>query len=166
MAETKITKNKVYLFLDISKTISSDAWKPTWKRIDRSTQFTLAMNANEQEMDYIAYEIPISEVDRYKPEIAQEIAMYRGNPIYDFIEEYFYDLPVGDAIKVPVLVVFPADSAGVYKAWQVKEARCIPTNFNPVDGKAEFNLKLGGDIQRGTATAVDGDPVFTEKTDA
>lgn len=162
MAETRITKNKVYLFLDTSKTISSASWNPVWKRIDRSTVFTLAMNANENEMDYIAYETPISEVDRYKPEISQEIALYRGNAIYDFMEEFVYNLPVGDDIKVPLLVVFPADADGKYKAWQVKENRCIPTNFNPVDGKLEFSLKLGGDIQKGTATSPDGTVAFVE----
>ncbi len=164
MAEVKITKNQCYLFLDISETVNTGTWTPEWKRIDKSTIFDLTMNANETEMDYIAYETAITEIDKYKPEISQEIAMYRGNPIYDYMEGYFYNLPVGDSLRTPLLVCFPPDSTGSIKAWQVKDNRCVPTNFNPVDGKLSFNLKLGGDIEKGTATIKDGAPTFVEAT--
>lgn len=164
MAEVKITKNMCYLFLDVSETINTDAWKPEWKRIDKSTIFDLTMNANENEMDYIAYETAVTEIDKYSPEISQEIAMYRGNPIYDFMAKYFYNLPVGDAVRTPLLVVFPPDSDGKMNAWQVQENRCVPTNFNPVDGKLTFTLKMGGNIEKGTATITGGAPTFVEAT--
>ncbi len=162
--ETKITKNQCYLFLDTSETVNTESWKPTWNRIDKSTIFDLTMNANENEMDYISYETAITEIDKYQPEIAEEIAMYRGNAIYDYMEGYFYGLPVGDSLRTPLLVCFPPDASGKIKAWQVKDNRCVPTNFNPVDGKLSFNLKLGGDIQKGTVTITSGTPTFTEAT--
>lgn len=163
--EKKITRNQCYLFLDTSETVNTETWKPTWARIDKSTIFDLTMNANENEMDWIAYETAVTEIDEYKPEISQEIAMYRGNAIYDFMEGYFYNLPIGESARVPLLVCFPPDSTGSIKAWQIKENRCVPSNFNPVDGKLSFNLKFGGDIQKGTATITSGTPTFTEATE-
>ena len=67
MAETKITKNQVIPFLDISGTINGETHTPQWARIDRSTIFDLALNPNSQETDYISLEAPIEDVDKYKP---------------------------------------------------------------------------------------------------
>lgn len=162
----KISKDKVAIYLDTSKSITSESWVPTWNRVAKSTIFDLAFNPQSTTEDYIAYETAIEEISGYQPEIPQEIALYRGDPIYDFIEDLVYDLQVGDALRVPVLLLFPPklDSegklAGEIRAWQIQEARLLLSNYNTVDGKATFTLKLGGTYDRGTATVADGVPVF------
>ena len=166
MAETKITKNQVIPFLDISGTINTENHTPEWARIDRSTIFDLALNPNSQETDYSSLEAPIEEVDKYKPELPQEIALYRGNKIYDFVEQMVIDLPIGDAIRVPALICFPpkpgSGSTTTIAAWQVLDCRLLLSNYNSVDGKITFTLKLGGDIDKGTATITGGVPTFTK----
>lgn len=165
MAETKITKNQVIPFLDISGTINGETHTPQWARIDRSTIFDLALNPNSQETDYISLEAPIEEVDKYKPELPQEIALYRGNKIYDFVEQMVINLPVGDAIRVPALICFPpkpSTSTPTIAAWQVLDCRLLLSNYNSVDGKITFTLKLGGDIDKGTVTITEGVPTFTK----
>ena len=163
----KITKDKVAIFLDTSKTITTPSWVPEWKRIEKSTIFDLAFNPQSTTEDYIAYETPIEEISGYQPEIPQEIALYRGDPVYDYIEDLVYDLEVGDALRVPALLMFPpkmdasGNLAGDIRAWQVKEARLLLSNYNSVDGKITFTLKLGGTIEKGKATSVDGSPTFT-----
>lgn len=165
----KITKDKVALFLDISKTITTSSWVPDWRRLMKSKIFDMAFNVQSTTEDYIAYETPIEETSGYQPEIPQECAMYRGDPIYDFVEDLAYDLQVGDALRVPTLVMFPPKLTeegkleGEIRAWQVKEARLILNNFNPVEGKITFNVKLGGTYDRGTVEVADGVPVFTVK---
>ncbi len=165
----KVTKDKVAIYLDTSKSITTPSWVPEWKRIEKSTIFDLAFNPQSTTEDYIAYETAIEEISGYQPEIPQEIAMYRGDPIYDYIEDLVYDLQVGDALRVPVLLLFPPELdnegklAGEIKAWQIKEARLLLSNFNSVEGKITFTLKLGGTYGRGTVEVSNGVPVFSEK---
>lgn len=169
MAETRITKNQVIPFLDISQTINTNTHTPEWARIDRSTIFDLALNPNSQETDYISLAAPIEEVDKYKPELPQEIALYRGNKIYDFVEQMILDLPVGDGVRVPALICFPpkpnsGGTGSTINAWMVKDCRLLLSNYNSVDGKITFTLKLGGDIAKGTVTITEGVPSFTAST--
>lgn len=164
MAEIKITKNQVIPFIDVSKKINTDSWVPDWKRIDKSTIFDLALNPQSESVDYIAYESAIEEISSYQPELQQEIALYRGNPIYDFVESLCIDLPVGDAVKVPFLLAWPPAEGGTIRGWQVKDCRLLLSNYNSVDGKITFTLKLGGDIEKGEVTvSTDGAPNFSLK---
>lgn len=160
MAEQiKITKDKVIPFLDTSGTVGSSSWTPNWNRIDKSTIFDLAFNPQSTTEDYIAYETAIEEISGYQPELPQEIALYRGNPIYDYVEDLCYNLQVGDALRVPLLLLWPPKSE-VIRAWQVKDCRLLLSNYNSVDGKITFTLKLGGTYDRGTATVTNGKPEF------
>lgn len=162
MAEVKITKNKVIPFLDISGTANTGAsWVPVWKRIDKSTIFDLAFNPQSTTEDYIAYETAIEEISGYQPELPQEIALYRGNAVYDYVESLCYNLEVGDALRIPFLLCWPPEDNGDIKAWQVKENRLLLSNYNSVEGKVTFTLKIGGDIERGTVTISAGVPVFS-----
>ena len=162
MAEVKITKNKVIPFLDISGTANTGAsWVPVWKRIDKSTIFDLAFNPQSTTEDYIAYETAIEEISGYQPELPQEIALYRGNAVYDYVESLCYNLEVGDALRIPFLLCWAPEDNGTIKAWQVKENRLLLSNYNSVEGKVTFNLKIGGDIERGTVTISEGVPVFS-----
>ena len=162
MAEVKITKNKVVPFLDISGTANTGAsWVPVWKRIDKSTIFDLAFNPQSTTEDYIAYETAIEEISGYQPELPQEIALYRGNAVYDYVESLCYNLEVGDALRIPFLLCWAPEDNGNIKAWQVKENRLLLSNYNTVEGKVTFNLKIGGDIERGTVTISEGVPVFS-----
>lgn len=155
MPETKLKKTEFIPFLDVS---TGSASGPSWKRIDRSTIFALNPNPQTQERDYISYETPVTEVTGYKPELPQEIAIYEGNPIYDFIFNLFYDLPVGDSVVVKSLMCFGGTGK---KAWQVDKTTVTLGEMNTVDGKISFTLGFGGDITRGTYTITDGAPTFT-----
>ncbi|MBE5807643.1 MAG: hypothetical protein E7317_04810 [Clostridiales bacterium] len=154
--ETKLTKNKFIPFLDVAQGSENT---PSWKRIDKSTIFALNPNPQAEAMDYICYESPIDEVDHYEPELPQEIALYEGNPMYDFIAQMFYDLPVGEDAKVPALICFAGTAK---KAWHIPDNVIELGELNTVDGKLSFTLKLGGDIEKGTYTINEsGVPTFT-----
>lgn len=157
--ETKLTKNNFIPFLDTNK----GSGTASWARIDKSTIFSLNPNPQSESLDYICYESPVEEVDHYEPELPQEIALYEGNPMYDFIAQMFYDLPVGSAAKVPALICFAGTGK---KAWMVPDNVIQLGELNTVDGKLSFTLKLGGDIQKGTYTVSEGVPTFTPASSA
>ena len=161
MAESKIKKNNVVPFIDTSETVNSETWTPTWKRIDKSTIFDLAFNPQSESMDYINQESAVEEISGYQPELPQEIALYRGNTIYDFVEKLCIDLPIGDNVKVPFMLAWPPAEDSTIRAWQVRECRLLLSNYNSVDGKMTFTLKLGGTIEKGKVTGAAGQPTFT-----
>ena len=158
MPETKLTKNLFIPFLDVLK---GGTGAPSWKRIDKSTIFALNPNPQTESMDYICYESPVEEVDHYEPELPQEIALYEGNPMYDFIIGMFYDLPVGSEAKVPALICFAGTGK---KAWMIPDNVIQLGELNTVDGKVSFTLKMSGDVHKGTYTLTEGVPAFTEAT--
>ena len=156
--ETKLTKNNFIPFLDVNK----GSGTASYARIDKSTIFALNPNPQSEEVDYICYESPVSEIDHYEPELPQEIALYEGNPMYDFIFSMFYDLPVGSAAKVPALLCFAGEGK---KAWLIPDNVIELGELNTVDGKLSFTLKLGGDIQKGVYTLSNaGVPTFTPES--
>ena len=155
MPETKLTKNNFIPFLDTTQGTTT----ASWARIDRSTIFSLNPNPQSESVDYICYESPVEEIDHYEPELPQEIALYGGNPMYDFMFGLFYDLPVGSAAKVPALLCFAGTGK---KAWLVPENVIQLGELNTMDGKLSFTLKMGGDITKGTYTiSTAGVPTFS-----
>ncbi len=151
--ETLLKKTQFIPFLDTKGTGTT----AVWKRIIKSTIFDLALNAETESKDYISTEMPVEEVKKYAPELAQENELIEGDGIYDFIFNMFYSLPVGSACRVPCLLCFGGSGA---KAWQT-DATIVLGNLNTVDGKISYTIKIGGDIQRGTYTIEGGTPSFS-----
>ena len=160
MAEVKLRKFQTIPFMDINK----GEGEYEWRRIKRSTLFALNPNPQTTEEDYISMETPVTEVEKYQPELPQEVALYAGDDIYEFIFNMFYDLPVGTGLKCPTMICFPPNGEGEQRAWVVDETTVELGEYNSVDSKVSFTLKLGGDIKRGKYE-VSGDSVtFTEGT--
>ena len=152
MAEIRITKNMCIPFIDVSE---SDA--PSWKRIDKSTIFEIEMNAETESCDYISQEMPTEEIVSYAPSMDQEIATYRGNPIYEFMFQRFYDCSTAHGKS---LICFPADEGGRPRAWLVADTTFVLDAMNWAEGKITWSMRFGGDIQRGSYTVSDGVPGF------
>lgn len=159
MAKTKLKKHQTILMIDVS-----DNETPDWARIGKSTIFDLALNANIVTNDYIEDEMPTDEVTHYKPTLPQELQTIKGDKAFDFLYDMLYNLPTGEDVKIPVLVIFAGnngtDEAPVYNAWLV-QATIILTNFNTVDEKITFDISFGSTLSKGTATITDGKPVFS-----
>ena len=156
---TKLTKDQFIPFLDVDedKTFTDNEWT----RIDLSTIFELAVNPQTESMDYICYKNAVEEVISNQPELPEEIALYEGNPMYDYIAEKLYNLPVGDDCKVPFLLCFGGTPA---RAWRGICTLVLDT-LSSTDGKISFSMKMGGDIETGTYTISDGVPTFVSAND-
>ena len=152
MAEIRITKNMCIPFIDVSE---SDT--PSWKRIDKSTIFEIEMNAETESCDYISQEMPSEEIVSYAPSMDQEIATYRGNPIYEFMFQRFYNCSTAHGKS---LICFPADESGKQMAWLVTDTSFVLNAMNWAEGKITWSMRFGGDIQRGTYSVSNGVPSF------
>ena len=154
-AVTKLKKTQFIPFLDITEDLTLAAC--TWKRIDKSTLMSISMNPQTETNEWIDSDIPEEEVTSNQPEIGQEIAIYQGNPIYDFLFAKFYDMPTGEECKVPFLQCFGGTDK---KAWR-SIATIIFDSLDAVAGKLTFTIKLGGNVEKGTYTITEGAPTFT-----
>ena len=152
---TKLKKTQFIPFLDVSEDLKLAAC--TWKRIDKSTLMSISMNPQTETNEWIDSDIPEEEVTSNQPEIGQEIAIYQGNPIYDFLFAKFYDMPTGEECKVPFLQCFGGTDK---KAWR-SIATIIFDSLDAVAGKLTFTIKLGGNVEKGTYTITEGVPTFT-----
>ena len=152
MAEIRITKNMCIPFIDVSE---SDT--PSWKRIDKSTIFEIEMNAETESCDYISQEMPTEEIVSYAPSMDQEIATYRGNPIYEFMFQRFYNCSTAHGKS---LICFPADESGKQRAWLVTDTSFVLNAMNWAEGKITWSMRFGGDIQRDTYSVSNGVPSF------
>ena len=152
---TKLKKTQFIPFLDTTEHLTLQAC--TWKRIDKSTLMSISMNPQTETNEWIDSDIPEEEVTSNQPEIGQEIAIYQGNPIYDFLFAKFYDMPTGEECKVPFLQCFGGTDK---KAWR-SIATIIFDSLDAVAGKLTFTIKLGGNVEKGTYTITEGTPTFT-----
>ena len=155
MVLVKLKKNQYIPFLDTAKDLTYAA--STWKAIDLSTVFELTVGEVEEEMDYICYENAVTEITGNKPELPQEIALYQGNAIYDFMIGELQNLPIGTDCKVPFLICFGGTGKIAWRGVCTISGKVL----NTVDGKITFSMKMGGDITKGTYTITEGVPTFT-----
>lgn len=163
-AMTKLRKHQFIPLIDTSETVHTNEWNPNWQRIKKSTIFALNPNPQTVTQDYISDEFPIEEIEKYLPELPQEVALYEKDPIYDFMFKLFYNLPVGTAIQHPALICFGGSEK---KAWQIKQTTLVLGELNTVDGKLSFTMKFGGNIDRGTYAISDaGVTTFTPEAAA
>lgn len=148
-----IKKHQIGLFLNMA---ASGAAAPSWTRIKKSTELTISMNPETEDVDYIADESPTTELKQYKPSIEQPLKMIKGEPDFEAVWPRFYDLKTGDEAKMDVLVVFIFDKTGsgtsaTYKAWKTRSLVTF-NELNAVDSELSFDINFGGNIERGTCT--------------
>ena len=156
-----IKKHLIALFVNTGTSSS-----PTWTRIKKSTELTIALNPETEEVDYIADENPTTELSKYAPSIEQPLKMIKGEPDFEFIWDKFFSLSTGEDAKAEYMIVFMFDKneSGAYRAW--KGSSIISCNeMNAVDSEISFDLAFGGTVDKGTAAVVSGTPTFTSDVD-
>lgn len=152
-AMTRLTKNLFMIFLDTNKDLTFAS--NLWKRIGRSTIYSLSAGEQTEDNDYIMYENPVTEVRGNKPTLPQEIVLNEGDPMYDFVAEEFYNLPTGEDCKVPYLNCFGGEDARAWRGIATMTDKVLDT----VAGKITFTLNFG-DPEKGTYEINDGSPSF------
>lgn len=135
-----------------------------WARIGKSTVFDLILNAQTEENNFIENELPETDITYYKPELSQELQSNKGDAAFDYLYDMFFNLPTGEDVKKPLLIVFDGnngtDDDPVFKAWNT-QSTLVLDHFDSVAEKIYFKFNINS-IERGTATVTDGKPTFTK----
>lgn len=155
----RLKKHKTIPFLDIS-----DSESPVWARIGKSTVFDLLLNAKTETNEFIESEMPTEDVMYYVPELAQELQANKGDEAFDYLYDMFYNLPTGEDVKKPLLIVFAGnmgtDAAPAFRAWNTKST-LILDHFDSVAEKIYFKFKISN-IERVMVSVENGKPVFAD----
>ena len=101
-----IKKHQIGLFVD-----TSDTSTPAYKRLKKSTELTISMEAETEDYDYIADESPTTELTEYKPEIEQPLRLSfdSRNLTDDRLGESFRYILLLDIRHKTLLVLFGGD---------------------------------------------------------
>lgn len=157
----KVKKHQIALFLNFGT-----AQAPKYVRIKKSTELTLNFDPQTEDYDYIADESPTTDLERYAPKIeGLPLTMYKGEPDFDALWEYAYNLKTGGDSTTDMLLVYKFDedakTTGQWKAWKAGCAVVIK-QLNAVDGTLEVDFPMRGTILRGTVKqGTDDAPTFT-----
>lgn len=160
MSLEKVLKHLNKLFLN---TTPKEQTKD-WKRVKTSTDFAIAMNAENETLDFIADESPSEELKSYKPSIAQTQTAYIGDPIFDFIYSIYEAQAVGtDAVTQGMIVYQQEKEVGETKAHiaQMFDVLITIDTYDIPAGTITYTINQRGSVTHGTATVdEDGKPVF------
>ena len=128
------------------------------------------MNANTTTEQYIHEKTAYNSIDSYAPSMAITQTAYKGDAVYDFIFDIFYNRKVGSDCETYLLNIYlkEAGTGSSYKAEKQKVAVEI-TSYggdagNPVS--LEYTLHFNGDNEEGTATITQGVPSFSPNISA
>lgn len=145
-----------------------NAEAPTWAIIgvgitDMSTEY----NANVSEEKWIIHKNATKTVDSYALSSGAEQTAYKGDPVFDFIDEIRYRLKTGSEAETTLLEidkysVTDEDSNPKYRARLWNVAISIESNKGET-AQVNYTINYKGDPTFGTVTFADGVPTFVEE---
>lgn len=122
-----------------------------WARVDKSEVFDFAFNPQENTKGYIDTANDSTFVEKYQPQMDQEIIVDGNNEVYSLMYEYSMHFPTGSDAEIPCAVIMPSvkdDSVADAFLWE--QAILSPSNINTIDKKLTFSMKFNGEMKRGT----------------
>ena len=162
----KINRNEWVEFLNTTPSGAS----PTWNIIgvgitEKSTDY----NAEVTEEKWIIDKNTRRTVDSYGLSSGVEQTAYKGDPVFEFIDDIRYRLKTGTdaettSLEIDKYSVTDEQTTPKYRArlWNVG----IEISSNAGDSaKVNYNINYNGDPKFGTVTFTDGKPTFTEETE-
>lgn len=135
---------------------------PSWVQLSKSTENTITMNAETEDLDFIVDKNPTTIIKRYKPSLNNPLTCYKGSPDYEYFWPKFYNMPTGADANGEMLIVFmnDEDSSGNYKAWKCG-VTFVLDNLDPVNSSLTMTTQVNGTVEKGTVKVTGGTPAFT-----
>ncbi|MBE5807797.1 MAG: hypothetical protein E7317_05605 [Clostridiales bacterium] len=156
MALRKLDRGETMVCLDTSGT---GGLAPTWTPVGLTSVLRLDYGADAVVRDYPSRAAPVTYIAAYRPSVAQALALYEGDPAYDFVARHAFSLPLGGEAAVPALVLFGGEGM---RAWRADGCVVVPGMLDAARGRITFLLELSGDIVCGRYAIEDGSPAFME----
>jgi len=157
----KIDRTEWVDFLNVSNTST-----PDWAIIgigitDKSTDY----NAEVSEEKWIIHKNANKTVDSYALQSGVEQTAYKGDPVFEFVDNIRYRLLTGSDAETDLLEIdkYSASSSDTpeYRARKWRVAIEISSNAGDT-AKVNYNIHYIGDPSFGKVTFSDGTPTFTE----
>lgn len=157
MTETTETKRKRSMWAHGLKIADG-----TYHRMGKGiSSMELSYNASESSEKYIDEDVPTTEVDEYAPSFDNEQICYKGEPIYEYLNELRKKLAVGSDAHSEVINIDVLDKLEDNSYTAQKFACSI--SISSYDGeKIKYKVNLNGNPVDGTATIANKVITFTE----
>lgn len=158
----KINRDEWQDFLDINPSGETPSWKIIGVGItDKSTDY----NAEKTEEKWIIERTKRTAIDSYGPSSGVEQTAYKGDEVFEFIDNIRYRMLTGtDAqthlLEVDKYSVTNEESTPTYRARMWDVAIEISSNGGET-AKIKYNIDYSGDPTFGTVTFNKGVPTFS-----
>ena len=158
----KITREQFASFLDTTPEASSETWGLIGVGI---TSYGIAFNPQVTTEKWIIHKAATSSLESYQRQGDVSQQCYKGDPIFEYINELRRTCGIGAKVQTSVLDVDMWDKTGnAYKATK-SDAIIAITNYMAENAVIEYTIYYNGDPVDGTVTmSVDGEPTFTAAT--
>ena len=162
MAMEKIKRSLFATFINTTPGQETETWARMGKGI---TSQNISYNPNVTTEQYIDEDNATSSVDSYAPSLDGTQTCYKGDPVFEYIDELRQARAVGPALETEVLFVYMyAGEAGSFKA---EKNKCvIQLGEYGGDGGGNvtmtYTIGLNGDPVVGTAAVTSGKVTFTK----
>ena len=159
----RIKRSQFASFLNTTPTKESETWSRMGKGI---TSASVSYNPKVNDEQYIHEDSGTKETDSYAPTLAGEQTAYKGEAVFDYIDNLRQKRAVGNDCKTQMLMVYiyDGDQTTGYKA----EKQDVSISINEFGGEAggavtiSYDIGFVGDAKKGTVTITEGVVTFTE----
>lgn len=151
MAETKVKRSKLAIFLDTSGGEETAEWALIGNGV---TEQTIAYNPQTSDEVYIHQDSGTTDVESYKPNIPTPMTAIKGDPVFDYVDGLRKTRAIGaDArTKICIVYLYETETTGAYPAEQ-NECSIQIDDFGGAGGESatiNFTINLIGDAVVGT----------------
>ena len=151
MAETKVKRSKLAIFLDTSGGEETAEWALIGNGV---TEQTIAYNPTTSDEVYIHQDSGTVDVESYKPNIPTPMTAIKGDPVFDYVDGLRKTRAIGaDArTKICIVYLYETETTGAYPAEQ-NDCSIQIDDFGGAGGESatiNFTINLIGDAVVGT----------------
>lgn len=136
----------------------------TWVRMGKGiTSQMLSYNPNVTTEQYIDEDNAYSSVDGYAPSLDGQQTCYKGEPVFEYIDNLRKNRAVGKELETEVLFVYLYDGEG--NAYSAEKNACV-IQLGEYGGEGggsvqmTYTIGLNGNPVKGNATIADGSVTF------
>ena len=155
----KITREQIATFLDVTPDSEH-----TFEKVGVGiTSMGQEYNPQKTTEKWIIHKNATTSTDSYQIAAAVSQKCYKGDPVFEFVNNIRRKALVGGACNSYVLDVdmWDADEEGNYKA-TLYECNIAITKYNDENAVIEYDIDYNGDPKVGTVKITGGKPTFTE----
>lgn len=157
----KVKTSKIAAFVNTGETAAE-----VWSRIRKQNELKLSYDAETEEEKYVDEEAPTTSIENYKVSIEGDHIAFKGDPIFEYLDELRQERATGTRAETDVLLVYLYDAKeDVYSAERNRASIQIK-DFGGEGGggtaSISYTINFIGDHTRGTCTVKDGKPNFTK----